>query len=276
MEGKDDYLNGLLEGGKLPLTGETFTRKHEVGVILERLWPKKHTVDNRSTAKGGMFAIIRHYWWAAATVAILLMTGGYLIGQKNVTAGNTPLALLLPDGSHVQLNEHSSLGYNRLAWLWKRELSLTGRGFFEVTHGEKFLVRTIAGEVAVQGTKFLVEQEGKNMFVDCKEGKVEVKTKKGKQTLQAGESIHCAEHKIGEVEKDIEYPSVLGYENDPLVNIIADIEQIFHIKVLGHQKYDTLTYEGSILTHDLDATLRKVFGSLKIDYEIKGGEVILK
>ena len=174
--------------------------------------------------------------------------------------------------------ENSSLTYNRITWLWERKLQLFGKASFEVTKGKTFTVNTEAGAVTVLGTKFLVDQQGKKMFVNCEEGSVKVETAVGKRTLVAGESVRCDENKIIPVPKpdDPEFPEVLGYEDDPLVNVVADIELIFKVTVVGREKCDGLTYNGTVLTKDLNATLEKVFGSCGISYELRGKEIILK
>ena len=91
------------------------------------------------------------------------------------------------------------------------------------------------------GTKFLVEQEGKTITVNCEEGTVKVETPIGEQTLNAGESVRCDENKIGPVQEKEELPEVLGYEDDPLVNVVADIQHIFDVEVVGCEKYNNCT-----------------------------------
>ena len=69
---------------------------------------------------------------------------------------------------------------------------------------------------------------------------------------------------------------MLGYEDDPLINVVADIEHIFEVTVVGHEKCEGLTYNVTVLTKDLNATLEKVFGSCGISYQIRGKEIILQ
>ena len=145
-----------------------------------------------------------------------------------------------------------------------------------MTPGKTFTVRTEAGDVTVLGTKFLVEQEGKTITVNCEEGTVKVETPIGEQTLNAGESVRCDENEMGPVQEKEELPEVLGYEDDPLVNVVADIQHIFDVEVVGCEKYNELYYNGTILTRDLHETLKKVFGSLGINYQLSGQKVILE
>lgn len=80
-------------------------------------------------------------------------------------------------------------------------MQLLGKASFNVTKGKTFTVSTEAGDVTVLGTKFLVDQQGKKMFVNCEEGSVKVETAVGNHTLLAGESVRCDETKIVPVEK---------------------------------------------------------------------------
>ena len=209
---------------------------------------------------------------------IQLAISNFLAEEKVVT-DNTAMNYELPDGSTVQVMENSRLTYNHITWLWERKLQLLGKASFNVTKGKTFTVRTEAGDVTVLGTKFLIDQQGKKMTVNCEEGSVQVETAVGKRTLLAGESVHCDENKIVPVEKkaeESEFPEVLGYEDDPLINVVADIEHIFEVTVVGHEKCEGLTYNGTVLTKDLNATLEKVFGSCGISYQIRGKEIILQ
>ena len=99
--------------------------------------------------------------------------------------------------------------------------------------------------------------------------------------MTAGQSVRCDETKIVPVERKVptpeaEYPKVLGYENDPLINVVADIEQIFKLTVIGLEKCEGLTYSGTVLTSDLYATLENVFGSSGIGYHLREKEIILE
>ena len=217
----------------------------------------------------------------AAAFVIFLGVSAYYLSAKKVTAEATAVDYELPDGSKVKLMANSTLAYNRIGWFWERKLQLFGRALFNVTSGETFTVRTEAGNVTVLGTKFLVAQQGKKMLVNCEEGSVQVATPVGQQTLTAGQSVRCDESKIVPVKRKVptpesEFPEILEYEDDPLVNVVADMEQIFKVKVIGREKCEGMIYSGAILTKDLNATLEKVFGSCGIGYQLRGKEVILQ
>lgn len=278
MENWTESLEKYLEEGKLPLIGDKFSRRKEIGDKLKLQREESHKIALSRRRKQGAGRSIPFSWGIAAMFLLLLGVGGYYFSEKKIVTEGTAMAYELPDGSNVQIMENSSLTYNRITWLWERKLQLFGKASFEVTKGKTFTVNTEAGAVTVLGTKFLVDQQGKKMFVNCEEGSVKVETAVGKRTLVAGESVRCYENKIVPVPKpdDPEFPEVLGYEDDPLVNVVADIELIFKVTVVGREKCDGLTYNGTVLTKDLNATLQNVFGSCGISYELRGKEIILK
>lgn len=283
MENWNELLDRYMEEGKLPLTGEDFARKAVIGEKLEMFRAKKRAaaLAKRRRAAERKDRIRWRYYSLARIAAVFILLFGiggyYYISEEKITTEATAITdYHLPDGSTVKLMENSSLSYNKMAWLWGRKLRLDGKAFFDVTPGKTFTVRTEAGDVTVLGTKFLVEQEGKTITVNCEEGRVKVETPVGQLTLNAGESVRCDENEIGPVQEKDELPEVLGYEDDPLVNVVADIQHIFGVEVVGYKKYDELYYSGTILTKDLQETLKRVFGSLGISYQLNGQKVILE
>jgi len=87
--------------------------------------------------------------------------------------------VILPDGSLVTLNKNSSITLNPQFSKSKRELTLTGEGFFEITHDAEhpFFVRTEAVTVKVLGTVFNISaypQANGETETSLFSGKVEV------------------------------------------------------------------------------------------------------
>ena len=272
MEDNTELLEKYIEEGKLPLKGELFSRKAKIAEKLRLYREESRRITVRSAAL---------YWGIAAMFIVLLGIGGYYFSEEKLVTETTAMDYELPDGSKVKLMGNSSLSYNRVTWFWERKLQLLGKALFKVTPGKTFTVQTEAGDVSVLGTKFLVVQQGKKMLVNCEEGSVKVATPVGQRTLTAGQSVRCDETKIVPVERKVptpeaEYPEVLGYEDDPLINVVADIEQIFKLTVIGHEKCEGLTYSGTVLTRDLNATLENVFGSSGIGYQLREKEIILE
>lgn len=126
-------------------------------------------------------------WAAAAAVAGAVLGGGSwwltahrtATSQEYATAYGQTRRVLLPDGSSVTLNGHSTLRYPT-AWAAgkPREVWLDGEAYFSVQHqadNQRFLVHTTAGfNVEVLGTKFTVSRRRDQGRVVLLSGKVRV------------------------------------------------------------------------------------------------------
>jgi transmembrane sensor len=126
-------------------------------------------------------------WAAAAGLAATIAGGSWVFYHAHQTPAPLTVAtdfgqtraLMLPDGSQVTLNGHSTLRY---ATTWQpdqpREVWLDGEGFFSVQHkvnNQRFLVHTSAGlQVEVLGTKFVGARRRDQTRVVLLSGKVRV------------------------------------------------------------------------------------------------------
>ena len=125
-----------------------------------------------------------------AAIAIILLAVGatiiYLSGNQrsvdtqwiSIKASNEIQEVVLPDGSRVWLNSHSSLTYpDRFAGK-SREVILTGEGFFEVDRNRRFpfVVKADRANVMVLGTSF-------NVHADSSSSRIVVTVVTGKVAL---------------------------------------------------------------------------------------------
>ena len=89
--------------------------------------------------------------------------------------------LTLPDGTNVWLNARSEMRYPAVFKGNKREITLDGEAYFEVTHNEDkpFVVQTNKCNVEVLGTKFNVEaySDSEDFCTSLMEGSVRVSDK---------------------------------------------------------------------------------------------------
>ncbi len=100
------------------------------------------------------------------------------------TEGNYE-ALVLPDGSQVYLNHHSSISYQED--FDPRTVNLSGEAFFFVKPNESiFTVATTHGDIEVLGTEFNVKTTSDQVAVDVKKGLVELKTKYDRSKVKKG------------------------------------------------------------------------------------------
>ncbi|WP_052333976.1 FecR family protein [Neolewinella persica] len=138
---------------------------------------EKSTIKTDSVVR----PINRFRWLSAAAVVLLLVTAGYflLAGEGGTEYNNTsdaPMAVALPDGTKVLLQEGSTLSYPVDYNDTERHVDLSGQAFFEV-HKDKdrpFLVNTSETELRVTGTAFNLRINGEEMEVEVSEGSVEL------------------------------------------------------------------------------------------------------
>lgn len=92
-------------------------------------------------------------------ITLQLFTPIHLLGDKELTfsSDETKKEVILPDGSHVWLNAHSSISYPK-SFEKSRNVKLTGEALFDVVNlgGENFTVETSKIKIEVIGTTFLI------------------------------------------------------------------------------------------------------------------------
>lgn len=276
MEQSIKQMESQLSLEKLVWQEPTFVHKAEIG---ERLIAWREQQRLLLKAKRKSLPRLRTWWTMGGVAAVLTMVLGiatYRLSDYQLNAEQEALTHELPDGSRVELKQDAHLSYNRLSWLWRRELKLEGSGFFEVAKGQRFVVQTKAGNVVVLGTKFLVEQEGETLYVECEEGTVKVESPKGECVLEAGQQVNLTEEGLGEVEETTQWPEVLYYEGDPLVNVLADVEHIFRVRIEGDSLCEELAFDGGLPTTDLEEALKTLCKDGSFTYEVKNRTVIIK
>lgn len=171
--------------------GQDFQPDVEAG--LQRLKHRIQADEARIVPLSSRFSGLRK----AAAVAILALVASasyfYLNSSSQAaawttvaTAANETRALILPDGSSVQLNEETRLSYRTdLNTADQRSIELEGEAFFDVNRrpDQPFIINTARAEVKVLGTSFNVRAVAgtARTEVEVSTGKVAVRG------LEAGE-----------------------------------------------------------------------------------------
>jgi ferric-dicitrate binding protein FerR (iron transport regulator) len=128
----------------------------------------------------------------AAVIIFLSVAAGLFALKDNIlyrsmsTAFGETRSVVLPDGSLVSMNAHSTIRYPRWGFGDKsREVDLSGEADFSVIHTKSnrpFLVRTDNHlDVVVLGTRFTVYTRGEQARVVLKQGKVELNFREQQQ-----------------------------------------------------------------------------------------------
>lgn len=218
----------------------------------------------------------------AASIVLLIGVGLALLFSKRTytTANAQQLTIELLDASTVQLNNNTTLRYNRLLWYFGRNVSLNGEAFFDVEPGNTFTVGTPTGKVTVLGTSFNVWARQQQLEVVCHSGKVQVES--GQQTiaLEAGEKAIASPENI-ERQKITALPQapswttgISKFDRVSVGRILKEMEQHFDVTIVYSGDLEKeLTF--SFPHNDLDAALRLLSGALEANFEVKPDKTVI-
>jgi len=130
----------------------------------------------RSISRRGLLSV--------AAAVLLLVSAGFLIfaGDGSTYFENTtnePMAISLPDGTEVLLQQGAELSYGADYNETDRLIDLEGQAYFEVAKNadRPFLVNTSETELRVTGTAFNLRVEGEELEVEVSEGSIELHRK---------------------------------------------------------------------------------------------------
>jgi len=131
-----------------------------------------HPPSDQEEFNGKKLPFLLHRWKAIAAIGLFVVVGAslfYYYSSKNpnisdlsknqfATMPGTRSKTILPDGTTVWLNSESTIHYNADFGQSKREVTLTGEAFFDVTHNEDipFIVHAKTIDILVKGTAFNV------------------------------------------------------------------------------------------------------------------------
>jgi ferric-dicitrate binding protein FerR (iron transport regulator) len=224
---------------------------------------------------------------AAACVALLLVSGLVAFwwnssSDKYLTfsSDHTTSTFVLPDSSTIMLNAGSKVKY-LLNKENNRELWLEGEAFFEVkrwiseatSKPSSFTVHTPNASIEVLGTAFSLYEDKSKTMVVLTHGKVKVIASQSQPVfLEPGE--------FAEVKADV--PSIkkkkvdtklytswttnsIRFEQTPLVEIAAWIEDRYRKKVVIPDSMDSITFTASLPKVELKLLLE----ALKVAYQLE-------
>lgn len=145
-----------------------------------------HSLEKKKSLSG-------RWYWAAASLFLIIISSLYFSGvfsygkkeevalaEKNEvsTRLGSKSTVKLPDGSVVMLNAGSRLTYNKDFGKEKREVTLSGEGYFDVVKmtDKPFIINTEAINIKVLGTAFNVKAypEDKQTVTSLIRGSVEI------------------------------------------------------------------------------------------------------
>lgn len=225
------------------------------------------------------------YGWLkiAASVLVIISAFGIVYRVNNVTVSTLKgeqLTVQLPDQSRVQLRYASSLRYNKLIWMFNRDVAFAGEAYFQVESGSSFTVNSDIGKTSVLGTEFNVLARGDSYEVKCFEGRVNVETAYHTYELSAGDALNYEQGAEPEAfrfsqENPNWHVGEVYFENRPIAEVIEELKNTFGIQIeTTDTSLDNLRYTGFFPTNDLDMALRLVFDPLSLEATFKEGKTV--
>jgi transmembrane sensor len=202
----------------------------------------------------------RFRWLSAAAVMLLLITAGYLVfagdgATKFINATGAPMAVVLPDGTNVLLQQGAALSYPGAFNDTDRRIELSGQAFFEVHKdaGRPFLVNTSETELRVTGTSFNLRVDGDELEVEVSEGSVELH--RGDQVVpvrarQCGLAIlgkKCTLMEGENLNRHAWRTGTLSFNRIPLSLVLKTISNNFGLEITVPTACDfpvTINYDG--------------------------------
>ena len=240
---------------------------------------------------------------AAIFIGPVMLAIGWYIGinhdskqvltWNSVTAPRKHIAILnMADGTEVWLNAESTLSYTANDLSDKREVKLSGEGFFKVAKnaGKPFFVITPNQTIRVLGTSFNMKaypgeelvtttlEEGSIELSSTKDGGSSCKLQPGEQAIYQVKDGKTTMSKVDAPRFSAWRSEKFLFKDADLKTIITELERLYDIKIhIQNPKLASLRFRG-MFSYDqdlLDAfeTLRR---SVKLTYTIKDREVWLE
>lgn len=243
------------------------------------------------------------YLFAAASIALLLVSAIHLIGNKpkealayyeTTAVPDSKTKIVLPDSSVVWLNANACLRYPREFTDQTRKVEITGEAFFEIRKDEKkpFIVHTDAVNIKVLGTSFNVKAEINSDIIEITllKGKIALFSRLNQsdiadQILTPGQCalFHKPENnlKVSDIraEKSISWVTgVFVFKENTLEEITNELQRAFHVKI--HIEDKTMQKQTFNADFTEKETLDEILSILQISarYKIEKikGEIFIK
>jgi ferric-dicitrate binding protein FerR (iron transport regulator) len=223
----------------------------------------------------------------AAVVAVVALGVWWFFGRKYpvdqqiTTAVGEQQELKLPDGSVVNLNAKSEIGFSPAKWKENRYVVLEGEAMFRVKKGNRFLVHTDQGEVEVVGTIFNVYARGESLEVKCTEGKVQVINPEGTERvlLKKGEQVSILDGRMQDRQGLAFNPAWMRgeslFRSAPLNRVFEEMERQYGVLVLA-DSLEGRSFSGKFVHKDLNKALKMVCEPMRLEWAVSGDTVWVK
>ncbi len=246
-----------------------------------------------------MLPMARHssgWWKVAASVAILVAVSSLLyqygfLGKGNpvelMTDAGHRLEAILPDGSHVWLNNSSKLTY-RQQFGRVRAVELEGEAYFTVHKDatSPFIVDVDGLNIRATGTQFNVRSYFDEPTVETTlvEGGVKLKTQAGiKAKLGPGETLGFVKRTGRLVRREVEFSDNTGWKDGILVfndasfmALMTRLERWYGVRIVfDAEVFQNIHYSGSIRNLRIDQVFDFINLTIPIEVEMNENYILL-
>ncbi|NQZ42841.1 MAG: FecR domain-containing protein [Flavobacteriaceae bacterium] len=214
------------------------------------------------------------YYTLGIAASIVLLFGLFFSKITYSTGIGEKSEIILPDGSTVVLNAQSRLQHRRFFWTNNKTVQLEGEGFFKVTKGEGFQVRTTSGDVSVLGTEFNVKIRNEDFELRCYEGRVRFDhaPEEQRSVLEAGDALTFKDKVMVTFQHSDDRPDWQSgqsrFSNAELQKVLAELEHYYAVRFEYNPKLIEGRFTGSFVHDDLLLALKSVLVPMGIRYEL--------
>jgi ferric-dicitrate binding protein FerR (iron transport regulator) len=259
------------------------------------------------------------YWvTSSAAVLLILFLVKYKVPSKNpvpennekvmvTNTTNTIRKITLSDSSMVWIGPKSTLTYLIVFDKQKREVTLTGEAFFEVTKDHKRPFSIYTGNIVtkVWGTSFRIRSytEDKTTKVDVVTGKVSVSLTRQKEkntALNAAGQTNdlntgvmllpnqgaVYDKQLDHLQKNNEVKDIsidmwkkmsLSFNNTPIKEVFAVLNKSFHVHISSSdEKINSDYLKADFTNENLPAIMEILEKTLDVSYSVHGSEFVLE
>jgi ferric-dicitrate binding protein FerR (iron transport regulator) len=222
-------------------------------------------------------------------------------GQKRLYAGQMPQqsvamnklivprgkqsSLTLPDGSRIWVNAGTTLEFPTLFAAHRREISVIGEIYIEVSKDEKrpFYLRTERFDINVTGTKFDVSAYAADpeQYVVLVEGAVEVKTTTERLTMRPNEQFKLSGDRtslqaVADVSNYTAWKDhLLVFSNESLRNALSRLSRYYNLRILCHSDICNIRLSGKLyLFEDYHTVLQNIETIIPVKYTTDGEQTM--
>ncbi|WP_185290601.1 FecR family protein [Chryseobacterium lactis] len=220
---------------------------------------------------------LKHICWAAAAAAIVGI-GVFLyspsespsvveqVKVQSYASADFTKPIDLPDGSHIVLEPHSTLVLSSDFGKSDRKITFTGKATFDIAKDKTKPFRINAKDFTVQvlGTKFFLDQTSGKEKVELFEGKVKI-DHQGKITyLLPNQSWAKHIEKPAHFYYAADAKRDFSFEDETLKNIVAELEQVYNIRIAYPKEYGEKRIKGSF-----SGNLNEVLSAICYPFNLK-------